>query len=74
MKVVLFRYVILDQLAVGLVKIRQHFEQLFIGFINSSNQIAHFVFFEILCKCLQAMLHELIYLNRVVVLVITVDC
>lgn len=55
------------------MEIGQHFEQFFVRFINTTNQIAHFVFLEVFSEGLQTVGHKLVDFDGVVVFVASVN-
>lgn len=73
MQIVLLGNVHLDNSAISLVEIGEHLQQLLVGGIDSSDQVAHLVLLEVLGEGLETVLHELVDLNCVVVLVAAVD-
>ena len=55
------------------MEIRQYLEEFLVGLVDSSYQVGQFVLLEILIEGFQAVLHELVDLNRVMILVISMD-
>lgn len=73
MKLVLLANVGLYDGAVALVEVSQDLEELFIGFVDAPDQIRQFVLLEVFAEGSQAVLHELVDLDGVVVFVVAVD-
>ena len=55
------------------MEVSEDLQKLFIGLINSANQIRKLVLFEVLAESSQAMLHEFVDFDRIVVFVMSMD-
>lgn len=55
------------------MEICQHFQQFFIRFVDSSDQVAHLIFFKVLGKSLETMFHKFVDLNGVMIFVATMN-
>jgi len=64
---VLLTYVALDDGAIALMEISQYLKQLFVGFIDSSNEVGKLVLFEIFAESSETMLHEFVDFDGIVV-------
>lgn len=73
MQLILLGDIIFYYGGVAFVEIRQYLEEFLVGLVDSSYQVGQFVLLEILIEGFQAVLHELVDLNRVMILVISMD-
>jgi len=55
------------------MEICEHFQQFFIGFVDSSDQVAHLIFFKIFGKSLETMFHKLVDLDGIMIFVATMN-
>ena len=55
------------------MEIGENLQKLFIGLIDSSNEVGELVFLEVLTECAEALIHEFIDFDGIVVFVAAVD-
>ena len=55
------------------MEIGKNLQKLFVGFIDSSDEIGKLVFLEVFTECSKALVHEFVDFDRIVIFVAAVD-